>query len=144
MKSTTTRYETTDTLGKSPAALVVKVYNGAIANLTKAYDDLENNRTGSVYDTLEKARKFIVHLHTTLDMEQGGDIALKLSQMYVFIINGINTVQATRDKELLKNMIDILNNIREAWNTLAEDNKKGKSPADAETECPARGLSISI
>jgi len=140
-------YQTVDTLGKSQMELVIKVYDGAIANLKQARQLYLDGNLQAGYDTLQKARKFVVHLYTTLDEEKGGDIAVKLGQLYTFIIEQINIVQATKNITGIDDSIIIMNNIREGWVQLAENLKKDKQPAgnnDVNPEQSAKSFSMSV
>ena len=75
MKEGLAAYKQTDILGKSQLDLVIKVYDGAIdayKAARKAYEE-EDNDGG--YEQLQKAKRFITHLYTTLNMDEGGAIA---------------------------------------------------------------------
>jgi len=146
MKEKIRNYQLVATLGKSAPELIVKVYDGAIGNLEQAseYYGREDFQRG--YEKMETARKFIVHLYTTLDLEKGGEIAAKLSQLYAFIVEKIDIVQATKDISAIRNSIEILSNIREGWVQLAK-NLKNKTESAEETAAPERqvgSISISI
>lgn len=138
-------YLTVDTLGKSKLELVVRVYDGAVQNLQMALDAYGQEKWQIGYDYLEKAKKFMVHLYTTLDEEKGGDIANKLAQLYAFIIEQINFVQATKELSKIEDSKTALNNIREAWVQLAEKekNRGGNSKKNPHQDRPTKGISYS-
>jgi len=139
-------YVTVDTLGKSKVELVIKVYDGAISSMRAAINHFGDDKYQLGVDALEKAKKFLVHLYTTLDDEKGGDIAKKLGELYAFIIEQINFAQATRDLSRLEDSIKILNNIREGWAELAERAKNDKNAYDKNPhdKHPTSNLKISI
>ncbi|MBN4072381.1 flagellar protein FliS, partial [bacterium AH-315-F03] len=77
-------------------------------------------------EKLARAKKFVTHLYTTLDMEKGGEVAEQLSMLYVFIIEKITTVQATGDTETISDLRAILDNVKSGWSNLQslESSKK--------------------
>lgn len=146
MKDKLKSYQTVDTLGKSSADLVVKVYDGAISDLNKAIKHYQKNKIPQGYEALEKAKKFIVHLYTTLDEEKGGDIAQKLSQLYAFIIEQLNIAQTMRNLSAIEDSVVILSNLREGWMQLAEGhgNKVDRPGRGLGEEQDPKNLSLSI
>ncbi|UCD16227.1 MAG: flagellar protein FliS [Candidatus Zixiibacteriota bacterium] len=139
-------YQAIDTLGKSGAELVVKVYDGAISNLQKAADSYSSNNLQSGYEAMEKVKKFTVHLYTTLDMDKGGEIALNLSKLYAFIVEQINLIQATKNISAIEDLIRILENIRESWSQLAKQtrNRQENKSAGNSGPQPVKSLSVSV
>ena len=138
-------YRTTDTLGKSIPELIIKVYDGAINNLNDASQFYQRKDIAHGHDAVEKAKRFIVHLYTTLDMEKGGEIAARLSKLYVFILEQTNIAQATGNQEILSEAVAILKNIREGWSQLADQTRnKPESPAPAPEASVNKNLSFSI
>lgn len=113
-------YQTSDTLGKSQLELVIKVYDGAISAYKQASTSIQNNELEKSREELEKAKKFVTHLFTTLDMEKGGDIAQQLSQLYAFVINQTNIIEATKDLKEIDDIINVLDNLRQGWVELHE------------------------
>lgn len=135
-------YQRSDTMGKSPLELVIKVYDGAITAFQKASEAIENKQIEEFRVQLEKVKKFLTHLYTTLDMEKGGEIAARLSQLYSFVINQTNVIEATKDIKLIDDNIHILKNLREGWQELHEQMKQEESAESAEPE-PAANLTVS-
>ncbi len=123
-------YRAMETSSKSQLDLILQVYDGAIDSFkmaSKYYHDKDNE---AGFQQLERAKRFITHLYTTLNFEQGGDIAKQLGQLYVFLINQANMIQATKDLSRIDDNINILKNIREGWQGLKDQEKK-QEPAAA-------------
>ena len=66
-------------MGKSPVELVIQVYDGAIASFNQATEHYNQKNLNEGWEQLEKAKKFITHLYTTLDEDKGGEIAHTVS-----------------------------------------------------------------
>ena len=120
MDSNVTAYRQADILGKSQLDLVIQVYDGAIDAYRAARKAYEDNDTGQGYEHLQKARRFVTHLYTTLDMENGGAIANQLSRLYAFLINQTNVIEATKDLKQIDDNLSILDNLRSGWVGLKE------------------------
>jgi flagellar protein FliS len=131
-------YQRADTMGKSHLDLLIQVYDGAISsfqNARQAYRDQDNQKG---YEHLEKGRRFLTHLYTTLDYDQGGEIAENLGKLYTFLISQIEIVQATKDISKLQNSIKVLENLKTGWaglkNTSGKSKKTNTEKAASENE----------
>jgi flagellar protein FliS len=138
-------YHAADTIGRSQPELVVKVYDGAIGSLRQAMEHYKNDDLQRGFENMEKSKKFIVHLYTTLDEKKGGEIAEKLSKLYVYLIEQINIIQATKDLSIIEDAIEILSNVRDGWMQLVENVNRDKSQnKDSNIEKTAESLSFSV
>ena len=108
-------YQTTDTMTTSQVDLIVKVYDGTIGQFSSAISSYEKGDISTAIDHMEKARNALTHLYTTLDFEQGGDIAKNLGELYVFMINQTNLAAATGNRGFIEKNVDLLRNLREGW-----------------------------
>ncbi len=129
-------YQTSDTLGKSQLDLIIKVYDGAIASYKKAALAFEKEDIKTGREELEKAKKFVTHLYTTLDMEKGGDIAKQLSDLYSFVVNQTNIVDATKDIQEINNIIVIIDNLRQGWVELKQKGVENSQTQKQEQQQP--------
>jgi len=139
------QYRKSETENKTVPELIIMVYNGAIDNLRKAAELYKAEKMQDGYETMEKAKRFVVHLYTTLDEEKGGEVAANLSAMYAYVIERMNFVQATKDLQTINELVDVLSNIKEGWVGLAEQVKSGKrkNGENMGVTVKKKGLSIS-
>ncbi len=117
-------YQEVDTVGKSQIDLIIQVYNGALQALAAGRTAYEasDNRTG--YEQLEKARKMVVHLYTTLDFDRGAEVAGNLGKLYVYILSQIDAIEATKSVSALNSCVAVLTDLRDGWQAL-----KAQQPA---------------
>ena len=108
-------YRTTDILGKSQVELILEVYDGGIKAFKSAREHYQNENNNDGYEELQKARKFITHLFTTLNVEKGGDIAHNLGKLYTVMLCQIDIIEASKDIALIDNNILLLTNLRDGW-----------------------------
>jgi flagellar protein FliS len=113
-------YRTVDTLSKSQLDLIIQVYDGAISAFRAAASAYKNNDYQEGRRELERAKRFVTHLYTTLNTEAGGDLAEKLGMLYVYVINQIDLVMATKDLAVIDDNITILDNVRKGWLALKQ------------------------
>ena len=111
-------YLAAETSGKSQLDLVIMVYKGAIAAFRAGKQAYADGSYEEGHSQFEKARRFMVHLYTTLDPEKGGEIADQLGSLYSFVINQISVIEATKDPNLIDDNITILENVCEGWQGL--------------------------
>ena len=133
-------YRKVDTYGKTQLDLVIKVYDGALDAYRRAKDSYLAADTQQGYEQLEAAKKFLVHLYTTLDFEKGGEVAQQLGQLYTFCINETNVIQATKETTRIDDIINVLNNLREGWAGLRrQQSAPGPTPTGPQEKKAAGG-----
>jgi len=120
MECSTKSYEETNVHGMSQLDLVIKVYDGAITAYQDAAHSYKKSDSQKGYDFLERAKRFVVHLYTTLDEEKGAEIATGLGKLYSFVIAETDVVSATKDIKKIDDLVAILDNLRQGWLGLKE------------------------
>jgi flagellar protein FliS len=118
-------YESTSTLGLSQIDLILKVYDGAITAFKEASQLYSKNDLNAGYEKMEHAKKFITHLYTTLDPEKGGEVAERLGKIYAFVLNQTDVAQATKDLKIIDDNISVLDNLRQGWQGLKDQQNNG-------------------
>lgn len=126
-------YRTIDTHGKSQLDLILQVYDGAIGAYGAAKEDYGNNRFTEGREQMERARRFVVHLYTTLNPEEGGEIAENLGKIYAYVVQQTDIASATKDTGTIDDIINILDNLRQGWRGLKEQQASGSNPSESTT-----------
>ena len=73
----------------SPTKLVVMLYEGAIRFLGQSVTSIRSKDIDSKRQSIDRAMAVIQHLQSTLDRDQGGDVAAKLDNLYIYITSRI-------------------------------------------------------
>lgn len=107
-------------MGMSQLDLILTVYRGAINLLNQARASFEEKEYEEGRAACARARKCVVHLYTTLDMNKGGEIADGLGKVYAFMIEQIDLVSAGKSTEQIDEIIKLLDTIKEGWVGLKE------------------------
>ncbi len=108
-------YQKAQLEGLSQRDLIVMCYRGCIKYLQDAQQKLDAGDAEGFSDLIEKAHRVVFHLYTTLDMQQGGEIAQKLADLYSYIINQIYLLNATKNPELIVTIVRLLTTLKEGW-----------------------------
>ncbi|MCL4811335.1 MAG: flagellar export chaperone FliS [Vicinamibacteraceae bacterium] len=104
---------------RSPLELVVMLYDGAIASLSRAREAIVARDLVAKRDRLAHALAILDHLQSTLDMTSGGEIAANLDRLYAYATVQIMESSRTLDPAGLDEAIRILSGLREAWSQIA-------------------------
>ena len=107
-------------LNASPLELVLMLYNKAISSLRVA-ESLMEKETPSPEEIKKRAEAFgkavdiISYLRASLNHEKGKEIAKNLDEIYDVLVNELVRAQATNNKEIVRKSIEILEDLKKAW-----------------------------
>lgn len=99
----------------SPVEHVILLYEKVILLLKETNNCIEINDIKGKVDAIVKADRIIRVLNSSLDMENGGELAKNLRDLYDFILHSLIIVNAKNDKKLLNDLIYILETLKEGW-----------------------------
>lgn len=117
-------YKTISLQTAPPGQLVLMLYEGAIKFLERARmgleldDPLEMNET--VHNNISRAQDIIQELNNTLDMEQGGKLAVVLRDLYGYLERRLFESNIRKDEEGIVEVIDRLTTLQEGWSEMLE------------------------
>ncbi|MGY8674373.1 MAG: flagellar export chaperone FliS [Verrucomicrobiia bacterium] len=103
-------YKTVATQTAAPGNLVLMLYDGALRFLQRA---VEFNQ--GVNNNILRAQSIINELNTSLDMDQGGELADKLRGLYNYFDERLQEGNIAKEQQPVDEVIDRLNVIRDAW-----------------------------
>jgi flagellar protein FliS len=117
-------YKTISLQTAPPGQSILMLYEGAIKFLERARmgleldDPLEMNET--VHNNITRAQDIINELHNTLDMEQGGKLAVVLSDLYAYLERRLFESNIRKDEAGIVEVIDRLTTLQEGWAEMLE------------------------
>ena len=100
--------------------LVVMLYDGAISYLKTAIKYLEENDMAAKGIYISKAQDIIDELNNSLNLNEGGEIASTLRKIYNFLYFYLVKANLKKDPKMIKEVIDILSTLREAWDEISK------------------------
>jgi len=136
-------YQRTGTLGKSQIELVLQVYDGAIAAFTAAGECYKKSELTEGYEQLQRARKFVTHLYTTLDFDKGLEVAENLGKLYAFLISQTDLAVATKDQAVILGNVKVLRKLREGWSGIRNQEASLRAASPERAEMAVAGSHIS-
>ncbi len=113
--------------------LIVMLYDAAIKAIKTAIDEIPNKNLYEVHTNIIKAQDIISELMLALDFE-AGDIAKRLWSLYTYMNKKLVEGNIKKKVEPLNEVMTYLNELRDAWNQIAntptksdsvDNNKKG-------------------
>ena len=108
-------YQTNQVVTASPKKLLIMLYDGAIKNLRLAELSLEEKNVENVNKYLIKAQDIITEFMTTLNFEDGGDVARNLYQLYEYMNRRLIRANIDKDIEPIKEIKKYLEELRDTW-----------------------------
>jgi len=115
-------YRQTEVQSRTPLELVTMLYDGALRFLTSARDAIERRDIAARRDSLNKALAIIAELQSTLNMEQGGEVAAELDRLYEYSNLRLLDAAMRNDVAPVDEVRRILEILRDGWATLARTN----------------------
>ncbi|WP_457568575.1 flagellar export chaperone FliS [Desulfurobacterium sp.] len=102
----------------TPLKQLIMLYEKAILCMFVAAEAIENGDVKTKINNILRAHDIVRVLNASLDMERGGEIARNLRSLYDFIEESLLKVNASNDVDLLKKLIDIMSELKGAWEEL--------------------------
>ncbi len=121
MNQALSSYQKNQVSGMSQKDLIVLLYSGAIKFLNNARKCIEDDKPAEFSDAVERVHRIIYHLYSTLNFEQGGEIAERLGALYTFIIGQLYILNSTKNDQIISDLMDILKNLKEGWQEINPD-----------------------
>lgn len=112
----------------SPIQLIIMLYEKAIQSLNYSIELLEsdNIKYDEVNNNILRAQEIISELMLSLDFEKGKEIAQNLYKIYDYLIRECIDANIKKDKDKLKNIVSILDDLKDAWVQISNDEKVKK------------------
>lgn len=119
-------YLQTEVQSRTPLELVVMLYDGAIRFLNSARSAIERNDIAARRDSISRALAVLSELQSTLDMEQGGEVAVSLDKLYTYLNGRLIDASFKKDVRPIDEALKVLTTLRGAWGDIA-----AQAPAQA-------------
>lgn len=104
--------------------IVVKLYQALRMRMQAAIEEINDGNVGKKAEHLSRALAIVFELQTSLDMEQGGEIAANLNDLYGYLISDLVMANLKNDTQKIEDGLKVVAPLLEAWTEIA----KGKKP----------------
>jgi flagellar protein FliS len=112
----------------SPTALVVMLYEGAIRFLQESVTAINSQDLPAKRQSIDRAVAVVQHLHDTLDMERGGEVAADLNRLYSYITTCVLNGSAKLETAPLEEAIKLLKVLLAGWEEVAGRERNNSMP----------------
>jgi len=112
-------YQQTGVQCGTPLELVVKLYDAAITQMTKARDASARGDLRAKRDGVSRALAVVSELQSSLDMNSGGQIAVSLDSLYTYVTGRVVEFNVKRDVKALDEAHRLLSTLRDGWQQIA-------------------------
>lgn len=119
MDANVSKYMTQQVMTASPAQLVFMLYDRAILSLREAIMAIEMGEIERRWKANNRAIEILTHLWSTLDTENGGEIAKNLDSLLPFITRQLAQVDLKNDPVPAEEAIKLLEPLRDAWKEIS-------------------------
>jgi flagellar secretion chaperone FliS len=113
----------------SPVGRVVLLYEGAIRYIHRHLYALEQGNHEAAHAASLRAQDIVSELRSTLDMDAGGELARSLDAIYASVLAQLARGNVERDPQPSKNSLALLQDLSEAWQAIAAQQRAAALPA---------------
>lgn len=123
------QYQKTAVTTASREKILLMLYEGAIRFTKQAKVAMVEKRIADKGKYISKATAIISELMATLDFKIGGDLALDLENLYVFMIDKLIEGNIQNNKECLEHVEQLLTTLHVAWKDVIENPREDGIPS---------------
>jgi flagellar protein FliS len=113
----------------SPHRLTQMLMEGALGKIAAAKGNMERGNIQAKGDQIGSAISILEGLRTSLDMDKGGEIAQNLDDLYTYMERRLFESHKNNDLAILDEVSDLLRQIKEAWDAIANHPAVKHNPA---------------
>lgn len=112
------QYQTTQVKTASTGDLVLLLYDGAIRFLARAELAIGEHRLDAAGADIVRGQDIVLELMSGLEMEQGGELAANLRDLYLYMYQTLVKANLRKDVEQVRLVVRLLDRVRGAWRTV--------------------------
>jgi flagellar biosynthetic protein FliS len=100
--------------------LIQMLFDGLLDSLAAAEGQIERNEIQAKGESLSRATRIVLGLQGSLDLEQGGEIAANLADLYDYCTRRLMHANLKNDVEAVQEVKRLIGEIRDAWSQVPE------------------------
>ena len=98
--------------------LILMLFDGLLESLAATRGHIMHGNITEKSKSIARCNRIILGLQTSLDFEQGGDLARNLNDLYGYVTRRLVHANANNDLAILDEVRSLMSEIREAWSNL--------------------------
>ena len=126
------QYQKTAVTTASREKILLMLYEGCIRFIRQAIVATDEKRLADKGKYISKATAIISELMATLDFKVGGELAVDLENLYVFMIDKLIEGNIENSSESLKQVEELMNTLYVAWKDVIENPRPDGVPSPAD------------
>lgn len=123
------QYQKTAVTTASREKILLMLYEGAIRFIKQAKIAMNEKRIADKGKYISKATAILSELMATLDFKVGGELAVDLENLYVFMIDKLIEGNIENKEESLNQVEGLLNTLYIAWKDVIENPRDDGTPS---------------
>lgn len=123
-KSSLHKYKQTSVQSASRERLLLMLYEGAIRFTKQAIIAIEKGDVAEKGVQIGKVYDIVLELMSTLDHKVGGEIAVSLEQLYMYMTEELTKANINNDAKPLESVLKVLETLYSGWKEATELLKK--------------------
>lgn len=123
------KYQKTSIVTASREKILLMLYEGAIRFIKQATVAMEKGKVAEKGTAISKATAILSELMATLDFKIGGQIAIDLENLYVFMIDKLIEGNINNDTACLQHVEKLLLTLYGAWKDVIENPRADGTPS---------------
>jgi flagellar protein FliS len=133
-KNARAAYVKKDLENLSREEIVVKLYEALRIRLQAAIEEINDGNIARKAEHLSRGLAIVLELQASLDMEQGGEIAVNLNSLYNYLVSDLVAANLNNDTQKIEEALKVVDPLLEAWTEIAKGKKSAARPADEGVE----------
>lgn len=135
-------YQVSNVALADPAQVIVLLYDGAIYRIGQALQEIEKQNTLASGIAIYRALAIIGELRNSLNLEVGGEIAMNLDRLYLYMHEELVKGHLARRTEPLERVRKLLMDLNEAWKQVIQQAKQVPASENNVASSVAMGAGI--
>lgn len=123
------QYQKTQVTTASRGKVLLMLYEGAIRFTRQALMAMNQKKVADKGKYISKATAILSELMATLDFKAGGQLAVDLENLYVFMIDKLIEGNIKNDPECLEQVEKLLKTLYEGWKDVVENPRPDGIPS---------------
>ena len=114
-------YRTAEVHTSSQKDLILCLYAGLERFLRTAQAAMRNRQIEAAHQHCEKAKGILTELLSTLHLEAGGELAVQLRDLYVFLISQVVEANLRKEPALIDGILPVIATLHDGWQQVPEE-----------------------
>lgn len=130
--------------GATQGQLIVMLYDAAIRFMRNGIKGIEEKHIENAHNNIIKAEEILYELMSTLNTDEGGEIADHLLRLYDFMIWTLIEANTSKSIDKINEVLKLMIPLRDAWKeALAKEAEVIAREAQTQTSAPSARQSLS-